>query len=139
MKEKKSVKYLLIRYGICIAVGLSMLFTVLLINNYFKTEDAQNKLRILCDAFCIPGMLLVLSAGLVFVSNEGAFNGVLFGLKRTKDVLLPFLPYHHMNYRTFVEKRKAKKVKGYGFIAISGAAFLTVGVILLIIFQVKYP
>ena len=139
MNDEKPIVKTLIRYGICTAVGLALMLMVLLINKYWMTEDAQEKLRILCDAFCIPGLLLILSTGLVFARNEGAFNGLLYGLRTAKEVLLPFLPYQHMNFREYVEKKAEKKVKGYSFLLITGAVFLAVGLVLLIVYHTKYP
>ena len=139
MNEEKPVVKTLIRYGVCTVVGLALMLIVLLINKYWMTEDAQEKLRILCDAFCIPGLLLMLSTGLVFARNEGAFNGVMYSLRTVKEMLLPFLPHQHMNYREYVQKKAEKKTKGYSFLLITGAVFLAVGIVLLIMYHTKYP
>ena len=138
MNEEKSIRNRLIRYGVSAVVATALLFTVLIVNRYWSQDDAQSKLRILCDAFCVPGLLLMLSTGLVFCRNAGAFNGLFYGLRTAKEILLPFLPYEHMNFRQYVEKRSEKKIKGYSFLLITGAAFLTVGLILLVIFHIRY-
>ena len=140
MKSESSVlRKKLIGYGISAVLGTALLFLVLYLGNYWNLESEQEKLRVLTDAFTIPGILLALGCALIFISNQGGFNGVLYGLRRTKEVLLPFLPHEYLRYRDYVDRRKEKRVKGYGFVLHVGLAFLAVGIVLLILFNVRYP
>ena len=93
----------------------------------------------LTDAFTIPGILLSLGCALIFISNQGGFNGLFYGLRRGKEILLPFLPHEYVKYPEYVEKRKEKKVTGYGFILHVGLVFLAVGIVLLVLFNARYP
>ena len=139
MKKEIHIKSILIRYGVCAVIATALLFLILQMNGYWKLTEPQDKLRVLCDAFSLPGMLLVLVSGLIFVSNAGAFNGLAYGFRTGVGFLLPFLQLKHVKYQEFLEKRKEKRTKGYGFICFTGLAFLAVGLILLVIFHVRYP
>lgn len=138
-EERDSRKEKLISYGICLAVAVGLMLAVMGLNGYWSCEEPMDRDRILCDGFSVPGALLVLTAGVLFVNGQGAFNGFLFGLKRTKEILLPFLPSEYVPYREFIKKRAKKKITGYGCIFFTGLAFLLVGVALLIRFNILYP
>ena len=138
-KKEINIKSILIRYGVCAVVATALLFLILWLNKFWTLTEPQDRLRVLCDAFSLPGLLLVLTTGLIFVANAGTFNGLLYGLKTGVEIVLPFLPHKYVRYRDFVAKRKEKRVKGYSFICFTGLAFLAVGIILLVIFHVRYP
>ncbi len=137
--KKINIKSILIRYGVCAVIATALLFLILVTNGYWGLTEPQERLRVLCDAFSLPGLLLVLSSGLILAANAGTFNGLLYGLKVGIEIVLPFLPHKYVKYRDFVEKRKGKRIKGYGFICYTGLVFLAVGIVLLIIFHVQYP
>lgn len=138
-EEEGALKGKLIAYGICVAVAVGLLFLVLGLNGYWTKEEPMDRARILCDGFSIPGALLVLTAGVLFASGQGAFNGVLFGLKRGKEILLPFLRSEYVPYREFIKRRQKKRIKGYGCVFFTGLAFLLVGIVLLVRFNRLYP
>ena len=97
-----------------LAIILGFMLAVLFLGGYWKAETPMDRARILCDGFSVPGAMLMLTAGVLFASGQGAFNGVLFGLKRTKEILLPFLPSEYVPYREFIKRRAEKKKSGYG-------------------------
>ncbi len=139
MSEENSLKAKLISYGITLGVAVGLMLLVLWIGGYWQATEAVDRARILCDGFSIPGALLILTAGVLFVSGQGVFNGVLFGLKRAKEIVLPFLPSQYVPYREFVKKRSEKKVTGYGCLFFVGLAFLIVGIVLIVRFNRLYP
>ena len=138
-EEKGSRKEKLISYGICLAVAVGLLLLVLSVNGYWQSEEPMDRDRILCDGFSVPGALLVLTAGVLYASGQGIFNGVLYGLKRGKEILLPFLPSEYVPYREFIKKREKKRITGFGCVFFTGLAFLAVGILLLIRFNRLYP
>lgn len=134
-----TVRKKLVGYAVCIAFGAALFFLVLWMKDYAKLETHQERLRVLCDAFTLPGVLLTLGSGLIFAANAGAFYGIGYGLKAAKEILLPFLPHEYVKYRDYIAKKKEKKVKGYFFVLATGLAFLAVAVVLIIRFNVLYP
>ena len=137
--KEVNIKSVLIRYGVSAVIATALLFLILFLNGYWNLTEPQDKLRVMCDAFSLPGILLVLTSGLIFASNAGAFDGLIYGLRVGVEIILPFLPHKYVKYRDYIQKRREKKVKGYSFIFFTGAAFLTAGLVLLIVFHVKYP
>ena len=139
MNKEINIKSILIRYGVCAVIATALLFLILQMNGFWSLTEPQDKLRVLCDAFSLPGALLMLVCGLIFAANAGAFNGLMYGFKVGFEILLPFLPHKHVKYQDYLEKRKEKKVKGYSFIFFTGLVFFAVGIVLLVIFHVRYP
>ena len=124
-EERDSLKGKLAAYAICVAVAVGLLLLVLTIGGYWKAEDPMDRARILCDGFSVPGALLVLAAGILFASGQGAFNGVLRS--------------EYVPYREFVKRRAKKKVTGYGCLFFVGLLFLIVGIVLTVRFNRLYP
>ncbi len=138
-EEKNPLMEKLVSYVICLAVAVGLMLLVMGINGYWTCDEPMDRARILCDGFCVPGALLILTAGVLFVSGQGAFNGVLFGLKRAKEIVLPFLPSEYVPYREFIKKREKKKITGYSCLFFTGLVFLVIGIVLLIRFNRLYP
>ena len=138
-EEERSLKAKLIAYGICLLLAVGIMLLVLWINDYWTSEEPMDRARILADGFSIPGALLVLAAGFLFVSGQGIFHGVMYGLKRAKEIVLPFLPFEYVPYREFIKRREKKKVTGYGCVFFTGLAFLIVGIVLIVRFNRLYP
>ena len=128
-----------IGFVLCCIFGAVICFLICWLNHYADLESDQEKLRILCDGFTIPGVILIGASALIYVSNKGAFYGLGYGLRTAKEILLPFLPHEYVKYRDYVAKKEKKKVNGYGFVLIAGLLFLAVGIFLLIRFNVLYP
>ncbi len=61
-----------------------------------------------CDAFSLSGICLLTVAGIGFLRKSGAFLGLGFALKRTKEVLLPFLKGEEETYGEY-RRRKAEE------------------------------
>ena len=137
--NKGAIKKTILKYGVSAVAATALLFVVLSLNAYWTQTETSEKLRILCDAFSIPGALLILFSGLIFASNQGAFTGLLYGLRTAKDILLPFLQQEYVRYRDYQKKRESKKIKGYSFLFFTGAAFLTVGLVFLVLYHVVTP
>ncbi len=126
-------------YALCAVFGAAVFILICRLNHYTELESDQERLRVLCDAFTIPGLLLVALAGLIYAANNGAFYGISYGLRTAKQILLPFLPNEYVKYRDYIAKKKEKKVTGYRFIFITGLVFFIIGIILLIRFNMLYP
>ncbi|MFA6796662.1 MAG: DUF3899 domain-containing protein [Bacilli bacterium] len=103
------------------------------LNMDFESE----KYNILSDTFSIPGLLFVLSYGLVVISNAGAFDMLNYAIG------LAWTNVFHRNireskfahsYAEYKEMKRAKDKKDNTFILYVGSVFLLVGVVFLILF-----
>ena len=61
----------------------------------------------------IPGMLMILSDAILWVSNEGAFYGVSYCLRMAVFALIPGKRKDgYEKYSEYVEKKSQKRVQG---------------------------
>ncbi len=118
--RRSTVIKIITGYAVSLCMGIGLLLIILRNYGYANAETEAEKYRILCDAFTIPGFTLMLCAGLVAVYNRGAFTGVTYGLRRTRDILLPFLHTEYMKYGEYKQRKEKKKIKHYSFLFFSG-------------------
>ena len=135
---KPENKSLLIKYAICFGVDALIAFIVIWIKGFF-TDSASVNLQILSDAFFVSGLLMTLFAGMLFVSSEGALIGIGFVLR---NVVLAFIPMGRAKHEVYAQYRQRKlseaKERKYGCVFASGLLFLSVGVILTVIWYTKF-
>ena len=105
----------------------------------FFTESAAVNLQILSDAFFVSGVLMTLFAGLLYVSGEGALIGISFVLR---NVVLTFIPMGRAKHERYADYRARKlgeaKKQDNSSILVTGLFFLLIGIILTVIWSVKY-
>lgn len=123
-EEKKSrIITMITGFVICMLIGVGLMFAVLNNYGYADAETEAERYRILCDACTIPGLTLMLCAGLAAVYNHGAFTGVSYGLRRTRDILLPFLRTEYVKYPDYKRRKEKKKIQHYAFLLYAGLVF----------------
>lgn len=136
MKQENQVK--LIKYAVCFGVEILIGFLVIWAKGFF-TDSAAVNLQILADAFFVSGILMTLFAGLLFVSGEGALIGIGFVLR---NVVLTFIPMGRAKHERYADYRARKlgeaKKQDNSSILVTGLFFLTIGIILTVIWSVKF-
>lgn len=136
MKKERQVT--LIKYGICFAIEILIAVLVIWSKGFF-TESASVNLQILSDAFFVPGVLMTLFAGLLFVSGEGGLLAIGFILR---NVVLTFIPMGRARHELYADyrARKLSKAKKHDdrCILFTGLFFLVIGIILTVIWTVKF-
>ena len=82
---------------------------------------------------------MTLFAGMIFISGEGGLIGIGYVLR---NVILAFIPMGRMKHEKYADYRArklARQVKiGNGPIIITGLFFLTIGIILTIVWYVNF-
>lgn len=126
------------KYAVCFGVEAFISFLVIWSKGFF-TESAAVNLQILSDAFFVSGILMTLFAGMLFVSGEGALIGIGFVLK---SVVLTFIPMGRARHEKYADYRDRKmseaKERNNSSIFITGFLFLATGIILTVIWYVKF-
>ena len=126
MNEDK--KALLKRYLICFCVGAALVLFVFAIKGFFID------IHVLSDAFSSAGLLMILFAGLMFVSGEGAFLGIGYAFSRALHVFIPMPTQKVETYAEYRERKTGKKKsKGDGCLFLTGLFYLLIGIIFTII------
>lgn len=137
MRGRNTVLVNLAKYGGCAAFTELLVLAYLLPREY-SIASLQDKYRMLCDAFTIPGLFMCLLGALVWVSNEGAFTGLSYCMRMAICALIPGKRKDgYEKYGDYVERKAQKKVTGYAFLIYSGAAVLAVAIVFLILYNLQ--
>ncbi len=132
MKDRRS---LLIRYGVTVLLAGLTAWGVLRSHGFSQAETAAERCGLLCDAFFVPGILLLCAGALIFVHNQGGFTGVAYAARYVARMFVPWSGKRDESYGDFVEARREKgKVKNYAFLFVVGGAFFAVSLVFLILF-----
>ena len=126
----------LIKSGIVTVVGI--LVVILFVSSSdFGAQTTVDKYKILCDAFTIPGLLMLMFAAMLSISNEGGLDGVSYLVKQGFR-MLTFRGISQEKYLDYVQHRRENRLTGYGFLYIVGAVFMAVALIFLALFYSIY-
>ena len=90
--------------------------------------------RVLCDAFSIPGIMMVLFALLFTLNNAGALDTIAYLMSFLPRMIAPGAFGEPEKLIDYVERRREKRSKGYGFLYIVGFLYLGIAVYFLIKF-----
>lgn len=135
LPQRKTV----IKYGITITVAafLGWMYLAIQKSEYgaFLDRAPIDQLRLLCDTFTIPGLMLMLSGLLVMVTNEGSLNGVKYLGHYMYHMFVPGKRDSTKRYADFVEEQSGKRVTGFGFLFVVGAACLAIALIFYILYK----
>lgn len=129
-------KTLLLKYGTTGGVCLLMVVLFLINANFLELEGAD-RLRILCDAFTVPGLLCLFSGLLIWLGNEGSFDGVGYVVSYAFHAFLPGSLNKRESYKDYLERKKGKKPIGFSFLLITGAVFTAIAMVFLMLFHLQ--
>lgn len=136
---KKRPATWLLKYGITVLIGALTVWIVLDLHGYENAALAIERYRILADAFTIPGVTLMLCWVLVWVSNEGVFEGISYVFTYAIKSLIPGEFKNHEKFGDYVaRKREHEKIRGTGFLFFVGAAFVLIALVFIALFYIEY-
>ena len=136
MSREQKVK--LIKYG-----GASLFCAVMailyIVPRNITEQELVGQYLILCDAFTVPGILLIMFGFLVLLSNSGALDGISYALQDLKRVFIPGAGLEkHERYSDYVERRRQKKATGYGFLFVVGGICTAIALVFMALFYSVY-
>lgn len=123
-----------------IKYSCSIAFVALLGLLYLNTQDYKDasqldQYRLLCDAFSVPGVLLIMFGAMVWASNEGALLGVGYVLRYAIFSLIPGKRLERdEKYGDYVARKCENKVSGYGFLFYTGLVSLGISLVFMVLF-----
>ena len=124
-----------VRYAVTAALAALTVIGHLWLHDWSSSLAAEERYRILCDAFTVPGLMLVLIAALVALSNEGSFDALGYAARYAVRRLIPGLGLRQETYGEFVERRREQgRVRGYGFLWHVGLVFLCAAAVFLYLY-----
>lgn len=136
-QEKKS---LLIKYLVCFGVASLITVAVFWIRGFF-TDNVGVNIQILSDGFFVSGILLVLFAGMLFVSSEGALIGISFVLR---NVVLAFVPMGRKQHELYAQYRERKLAEKHAksptdhCILVVGLVFVAISIVFTVIWYTNF-
>ena len=136
-QEKKS---LLIKYVICFCIASLITVIVFAISGFFSDNIGAN-IQIIADGFFVSGILLLVFAGMMFISSEGALIGIRFVLRNIVKAFMPMGRRNHEFYGQYRERKLAeKKIKASNdhCILVVGLFFLIIGIIFTVIWYYNF-
>ena len=74
------------KYLITLGIGFVIAFLVANYKDVFAQTELSKIFHILTDSFCVPGVLITGIGALIFVANEGAFDGVTYAVTSFLDI-----------------------------------------------------
>ncbi len=124
----------LVKYLITTAVGLLLAFYVAYTKGVFSATEPVVIYHILVDSFFVPAVLITGMGALVFVSNEGAFDGLGFALKSFFGVFRRDKKKIFNSYYDY-KQSKGERNRGFAFMLITGLGFMAVSGIMLLLYE----
>ena len=119
------------KYLITTAVGLAFAALVILSKNIFAQTNPQTVFHILCDAFFVSGVCITCYGLLVFSSNEGTFDMLIYGTKKFFSLFKKDMSGEkHKTFYEYQQTQHEKKVS-FGYLLYVGLAFIAVSLIFL--------
>ena len=123
-----------VKYAVTTAVCALWGALILRTDGYSAALPVTEKYRFLCDALTVPGLMVFLVGVLTALANEGSFNAISYAVRYAVRRLIPGTGGQKETYADYVERRREKRVRGYGFLFHVGGAFFAAGIVFLLLF-----
>mgnify|MGYP003294970745 CR=1 FL=1 len=90
--------------------------------------------KILCDAFTVPGVVLILVGVLIIISKDGLFDGLTYTLSHLFQALIPgrIGDKNEKYYDYVMRKRGQRETPIWKYLVIPGAVFLFISIVFLV-------
>ncbi len=122
------------KYLITMLIGLLAVALILWSKDIFHQTEAVVVYHILCDAFFAVGVVIVCVGLLIFSSNEGTFDIIVYGVSSFVGM---FKKNHVKKYDTFYDYRVSREDKrvSFGYLLICGLILLAVSMIMYLLYR----
>lgn len=122
------------KYIITSVIGLVIAAIIALSKNIFTQTDSTVVFHILCDAFFVPGVCITCFGLLVFSSNQGTFDMLIYGTKKFFSLFKKDLSKE--KHKTFYEYQQAQHEKkiSFAYLLYVGLAFIAISMIFLMFY-----
>lgn len=117
------------KYLITLLIGFATVAMILWSKGVFQLTEAVAIFHTLSDAFFVVGVVIFSAGALIFSSNEGTFDMLVYGMKTFLEM---FKKQSIRKYDTFYDYRQSrvdKKVQ-FGFLLICGLVFLAIAFVM---------
>ncbi|MBQ4111951.1 MAG: DUF3899 domain-containing protein [Clostridia bacterium] len=129
------------KYGISTVISLLIAYVFVYLRVDMDHPEATALVDwylILCDAFTVPGLLFLMFGLMMSLSNQGALDGVGYVAKAAFRMLVPGMALNMERYKEYLERRRANRIKGYGFLYVVALANMAVSGVFMVLFYSLY-
>lgn len=132
MKKNKAWIVWVIVFGIGILIAVSLLLSY----DFFHLTEATDIYKAACDAFFVPGILMLSFGLLGVISGEGLFDIMGYGTKSLLVLFSPLKKPEKMERYYDYKKRKAelRKKPRSAQLFIAGAVFMAAAIVCLMMY-----
>ncbi|MBQ2385583.1 MAG: DUF3899 domain-containing protein [Clostridia bacterium] len=125
-----------LKYFITLLCGFAASMLIFLVKDIFSQTEAVNVFHILCDGFFAVGVVITAMGLLIFTSNEGTFDAIVYGVGSFIDMFRRTSKRKYETLYDYRESRSEKKVK-FGFLLICGLFFILLAMVMYLFYR-KY-
>lgn len=135
------MKTKLIKIGILLLIALAIVLTICGINGMLTEKlEPREEIKVLCDAFFVPGVVFIGISGLAWASDMGAFDGLGYSVSTMINTHMPAgkgLNWHKKEtYEEYKERKHApEKKKKLKASFVMGVAMLALAIIFFIVYM----
>ena len=123
----------LLKYGITAVLTAAVVIYYAASRNVLSLETIE-QYHVLCDAFTLPGIFLMLFGLLMLMNDLGALDTLAYFGHYLLHTFMPVAFGEGKSYLDFIEERRSNRKGGFGFLFIVGGVFTAVGVVFLILY-----
>lgn len=123
----------IIKYIITIGIGLVIALIIANSKNIFSETNNKNIYHILSDSFFVPAIIITGFGLLIYVSNEGIFDGLTFAIMSFIQMFKKKLEKKYDSFYEYKERKKANKMP-VKFVLISGLILMAIAIIMYILY-----
>ena len=134
---QKNNKNKLVGGCIVAVVGLLLSVAVAGLEGLLNVESTEKLYYVLCDTFCLPGLLILGIFGMIWIGSTGTLDIFSFGFKNLLYLFTPFKK-RTSNYYEYKQEQAARRGELPMYILWVGLGFLAVGLIFLALFYSVY-
>lgn len=117
------------RYLITLLIGALAAFGIMWSKDLFYQTDPKSIYHILTDAFFVVGTVMTCVGLLIFSTNEGTFDIIVYGMGSFLDMFRKTSKKKFHTFYDYRESRADKKIQ-FGYIVICGLVFLAVSMVM---------
>ena len=122
------------KFFITMLIGLGAVALILWSKDILQQTAPVEIFHILTDAFFVVGTVITCAGLLVFSSNEGSFDMLVYGVKSFLDMFRKKSMKKYDTFYDYRESRADKKLK-FGFLLICGLMFLVISLVMYFFYQ----
>ncbi len=139
MKDSKKHFWIFLKYTITFVISGSISAMIYSLHGASGSSSLADKYRILCDAFTIPGIILLMLGLLVWISTTGTLDGITYVFSWLRARIFPAgAAKKRETYYDYVDRKSKNRSKGYAFLFICGAVFMVVALVLMGLFYREF-